>query len=148
MELSAGARLGPYEIRGLVGRGGMGEVYRAHDPRLGRDVALKVLPARFAENPYRLRRFSQEARSAGALNHPNIVDVHDLGEAEGLPYVVLELLEGETLAHSPAPRAGRVSGARSRSACRSRAGSPRRTRRESSTVTSSPRTCSSPGTGS
>jgi Tol biopolymer transport system component len=100
MELSAGTRLGPYEIRGLVGRGGMGEVYRAHDPRLGRDVAVKVLPARFADSPDRLRRFSQEARAVGALNHPNIVDVHDLGQADGRSFVVLELLEGETLADS------------------------------------------------
>ncbi len=99
MDLSAGTRLGPYEIVCLLGHGGMGEVYRARDPRLGRDVAVKVLPARFAEDPERLRRFSQEARAVGALNHPNILDIHDLGQAENRPYVVLELLEGETLAH-------------------------------------------------
>ena len=122
MELSAGARVGPYEIRGLVGRGGMGEVYRAHDPRLGRDVAVKVLPARFVESPDRLRRFSQEARAVGALNHPNIVDVHDLGQSDGLPYVVIELLEGETLADAPARGAAdRAARARDRAADRARA---------------------------
>src|SRR5512147_2092316 len=109
MALSAGARLGPYEIVDLLGHGGMGEVYRAHDPRLRRDVAVKVLPAEFAESHDRLWRFSQEARAVAALDHPNIVGVHDLGDADGLSYVVLELLEGETLADAlrvgrPAPR--------------------------------------------
>src|SRR5437879_637202 len=97
MPLSAGARLGPYEIVSPIGAGGMGEVYRARDPRLGRDVAIKVLPASFSDDPDRLRRFEQEARAAGVLNHPNIIAVYDVGEHEGAPYVVSELLEGETL---------------------------------------------------
>jgi serine/threonine protein kinase/Flp pilus assembly protein TadD len=89
--------LGPYEIVSLVGSGGMGEVYRARDPRLGRDVAVKVLPAAFLEDPERLRRFEQEARAASALNHPNILTIHDVGHAASGPYVVSELLRGETL---------------------------------------------------
>jgi TolB-like protein/Tfp pilus assembly protein PilF len=97
MTLSAGSRLGPHEIVAPLGAGGMGEVYRAKDSRLGREVAIKVLPTAFAADPERLRRFELEARSASALNHPNIVTVHDVGEHEGTPYVVLELLEGQTL---------------------------------------------------
>jgi eukaryotic-like serine/threonine-protein kinase len=97
MSLSSGARLGPYEIVAPLGAGGMGEVYRAHDSRLGRDVAVKVLPARFSADPERLQRFEQEARSAAALNHPNILAVHDIGQHDGSPYIVSELLEGETL---------------------------------------------------
>jgi Tol biopolymer transport system component/predicted Ser/Thr protein kinase len=95
--LSAGSRLGPYEIVGALGAGGMGEVYRAKDPRLGREVAVKVLPASFSKDPDRLRRFEQEARAAGLLNHPNITAVYDIGSVDGAPYVVTELLEGETL---------------------------------------------------
>jgi len=97
MTLSAGTKLGPYEILSPLGAGGMGEVYRARDPRLGRDVAIKVLPAAFSSDPDRLKRFEQEARAAGALNHPNITAVLDLGTHDGAPYVVHELLEGETL---------------------------------------------------
>src|ERR1700736_5076448 len=97
MPLSAGEKLGPYEIVGLIGAGGMGEVYRARDPRLGRDVAIKVLPASFSADPDRLQRFAQEARAAAALNHPNILSIFDIGEDHGAPYVVSELLEGETL---------------------------------------------------
>src|SRR6266540_5265681 len=97
MELTAGSRLGPYEILSPLGAGGMGEVYRARDPRLGRDVAIKVLPASFSADPDRLRRFEQEAQAAGALNHPNITIVYDIGTHENAPYVVQELLEGETL---------------------------------------------------
>ncbi|MGZ5382268.1 MAG: protein kinase domain-containing protein, partial [Thermoanaerobaculia bacterium] len=97
MTLANGARLGPYEILAPLGAGGMGEVYRAKDPRLGRDVAIKVLPASFSADADRLRRFEQEARAAGILNHPNITAVHDIGTHEGAPYVVSELLEGETL---------------------------------------------------
>ena len=97
MTLSAGSRLGPYEILGQIGAGGMGEVYRARDPRLGREVAIKVLPASFSSDADRLRRFEQEARAAGVLNHPNITAVYDIGTHEGAPYVVQELLEGETL---------------------------------------------------
>jgi hypothetical protein len=97
MSLSPGARLGPYEILSPLGAGGMGEVYRARDPRLGRDVAIKVLPASFSSNPDRLKRFEQEARAAGVLNHPNITIVYDIGRQDEAPYVVQELLEGETL---------------------------------------------------
>ena len=78
MALSTGSRLGPYEIKDSLGAGGMGEVYRAHDPRLGRDVALKVLPEDAAANPERRRRFENEARAVAALNHPHILAVHDL----------------------------------------------------------------------
>ena len=97
MTLAAGSRLGPYEILSPLGAGGMGEVYRAKDPRLGRDVAIKVLPSSFSTDADRLRRFEQEARAAGLLNHPNITAVYDIGSHDGAPYVVTELLEGETL---------------------------------------------------
>jgi serine/threonine protein kinase/Flp pilus assembly protein TadD len=92
-----GMRLGPYEVEDLIGSGGMGEVYRARDTRLGRDVAIKVLPSAFARDAERLKRFELEARAAAALNHPNVVTVHDVGALEGAPYVVMERLEGETL---------------------------------------------------
>jgi Tol biopolymer transport system component len=95
--LSAGSKLGPYEILGQIGAGGMGDVYQAKDPRLGREVAIKVLPASFSQDPDRLRRFEQEAKAAGLLNHPNITAVYDIGTHEEAPYVVQELLEGETL---------------------------------------------------
>ena len=95
--ISAGCRLGPYEVLGPLGAGGMGEVYRARDPRLGRDIAIKVLPASFSKDPDRLRRFEQEARAAGILSHPNITSVYDVGTHDGAPYVVSELLEGEPL---------------------------------------------------
>ena len=98
MPLIAGTRLGPYEIISAIGAGGMGEVYRARDTRLGRDVAIKVLPAAFSADPDRLRRFEQEARAAAALNHPNILAVYDIGQHDGSPYIVSELLEGATLA--------------------------------------------------
>jgi Tol biopolymer transport system component len=97
MSLSPGSRLGPYEIVAPLGAGGMGEVYRAKDTRLQRDVAVKVLPASFSSDADRLRRFEQEARAAGALNHPNILAIFDIGSVEGAPYVVSELLEGESL---------------------------------------------------
>ena len=97
MSLSAGTKLGPYEVLSPLGSGGMGEVYRAKDPRLGREVAVKVLPAYFCNDPERLRRFEQEARAAGTLNHPNILAVYDVGMHEGAPYLVTELLEGATL---------------------------------------------------
>ena len=95
--LAAGTQLGPYEILGHIGSGGMGEVYRARDPRIGREVAIKVLPAAFATDADRLRRFEQEVRAAGALNHPNILAIYDVGRHDGSPYIVSELLEGETL---------------------------------------------------
>ena len=97
MSLSVGDRLARYEIRGFVGAGGMGEVYRAHDQKLDREVAIKVLPEGLIHDPDRLRRFDREARAAAALNHSNILDVHDLGEHEGRPFIVTELLEGESL---------------------------------------------------
>jgi Tol biopolymer transport system component len=97
MPLSPGLHLGPYEILSPLGAGGMGEVYRAKDPRLGRDVAIKVLPPSFSADADRLRRFEQEARAAGMLNHPNITAVYDIGSHEGAAYVVEELLQGETL---------------------------------------------------
>jgi Tol biopolymer transport system component len=97
MALTSGTKLGPYEIVGPLGAGGMGEVYRARDSRLGREVAIKVLPASFCRDLDRLRRFEQEARAASALNHPNIIAVYDIGTHDGAPYLVTELLEGSTL---------------------------------------------------
>ena len=90
-------KIGPYEIVEQIGAGGMGVVYRAHDPRLGREIAIKVLPTSFSADPDRLQRFEQEAHAAAALNHPNILAIFDIGESEGAPYIVSELLEGETL---------------------------------------------------
>jgi len=105
MRLAAGARLGPYEILGLLRVGGMGEVYRARDTRLGREVAIKVLPREVAQEAERLARFEGEARSASALNHPNIVTTHDVGREEGTSWIAMELVEGrslrEMLASSP-----------------------------------------------
>jgi Tol biopolymer transport system component len=95
--LAAGQRLGPYEITGPLAVGGMGEIYRARDGRLGREVAVKVLPAALSGDEERLLRFEQEARAAGALNHPGVLVVHDVGTHEGSPYLVTELLEGQTL---------------------------------------------------
>src|SRR5271163_1792295 len=97
MALTSGTKLGPYEILSTLGAGGMGEVYRARDTRLGREVALKVLPGSFATDTDRLRRFEQEARAVAALNHPNILAIHDIGEQDGSPFIVSELLEGNTL---------------------------------------------------
>src|SRR6202022_1084886 len=98
MAVVAGQKIGPYEMAGQIGAGGMGEVFRARDPRLGRDVAIKVLPAQFASDTERLRRFEQEARAAASLNDPNILAIYDVGrQPHGAPYIVSELLEGETL---------------------------------------------------
>ena len=97
MSRSAGDRIGRFELLGCLGIGGMGEVYRAHDPHLQRDVAIKLLPAAFSRDPDRQRRFEQEARATGSLNHPNILAVHDVGVHEGATWIVAELLEGETL---------------------------------------------------
>jgi eukaryotic-like serine/threonine-protein kinase len=97
MPLGPGARLGPYEIVSPVGAGGMGEVYKARDIRLERTVAIKVLPAPFASDPERLARFEQEARAAAALSHPNILAVFDIGTHESAPFIVSELLAGDTL---------------------------------------------------
>ena len=98
MALTAGTKLGRYEVLAPLGAGGMGEVYRARDTRLGREVAVKVLPASFVADPERLRRFEQEARATGQLNHPNILALYDVGTHDGAPFIVTELLEGETLA--------------------------------------------------
>ncbi len=97
MALASGTRLGPYEILSALGAGGMGEVYRARDPRLGREVAIKVVPSGSAPDSERLRRFEQEARATAALNHPNILAVFDIGSQDNSPYIVSELLEGGTL---------------------------------------------------
>src|SRR5215468_5989638 len=97
MTLPAGARLGPYEIVDLIGRGGMGEVYRARDGRLGRDVAIKILPPHLTAHSEALKRFRREARAVAALSHPNIVALFDIGDSPDGPYVVTELLDGETL---------------------------------------------------
>jgi serine/threonine protein kinase/Tol biopolymer transport system component len=97
MPLAPDTQIGPYKIVVLIGSGGMGEVYKAHDTRLRRDVALKILPASFTNDPDRLRRFEQEARAVAALSHANIVSVFDVGEANGVHYIVSELLEGESL---------------------------------------------------
>jgi Tol biopolymer transport system component len=95
--IAIGTKIGPYDVLGWLGTGGMGVVYRARDPRLGRDVAIKVMSERFASDPTRLQRFEQEARAAGQLNHPNVLAVYDIGVHGGAPYIVSELLEGESL---------------------------------------------------
>ena len=97
MALLPGTHLGPYEIVTLLGRGGMGEVYRARDARLGRVVAIKILPGEFAADSDQLLRFEREARSASALNHPNIVTIYDLGQDGSTHYIAMELIEGKTL---------------------------------------------------
>jgi serine/threonine protein kinase len=97
MTIAPGSRLGPYEILSPLGAGGMGEVWKARDPRLGREVAIKVLLSALSKDPERLKRFEQEARAASSLNHPSITAVYDIGSHEGSLYVVSELLEGETL---------------------------------------------------
>jgi len=97
MTLAAGSRLGSYEILSAIGAGGMGEVYRARDTRLGREAAIKVLPSSLSENQESLRRFEQEARAASALNHPNIVTVYEVGRADATSYIAMELVEGKTV---------------------------------------------------
>src|SRR5713226_7643293 len=97
MALASGSRLGPYEIVAQLGAGGMGEVYRARDSRLERDVAIKVLPEHFAQDALALTRFQREARAIAALPHPNILAIYDIGSEQGRTYAVMELLEGETL---------------------------------------------------
>jgi serine/threonine protein kinase len=127
--------LGPYQIVSLLGAGGMGEVYRARDPRLRRDVAIKVLPSAYVGDPDLLKRLEREARSISQLNHPNIVAVYDVGSADGVEYVVMELLEGETL------------GTKLEAGPLSPEVSPPRTRKTSSIAISSRTTSSSPATG-
>src|SRR6188474_1117664 len=97
MPLPAGTRLGAYEITAPLGAGGMGEVYRARDAKLNRDVAIKVLPDRLAQDPEALARFEREAQAVAALSHPNILAIHDFGSDNGVTYAVTELLEGDTL---------------------------------------------------
>ena len=96
MPLVPGSRLGPYEILAVIGAGGMGEVYRARDTRLNRDVAIKVIAAGLADSPDALARFEREARAVAALAHPNILALHDVGMADGTSYAVTELLDGES----------------------------------------------------
>ncbi len=127
--ISPDTTIAQYNVIVKIGEGGMGEVYRARDTKLGRDVAIKVLPAAFSADTERLRRFEQEAQAAGALNHPNILVIHHVGTHEGVPYIVSELLEGETLRD----RLQRCRNAKqSTMACRWRTVSPPRTRKESS----------------
>src|SRR6202140_644437 len=97
MTLSTGSRLGPYEILAPLGAGGMGEVYRARDERLRREVAIKVLVSELSAAPARRKRFEQEARSASSLNHPNIVTIHDIGSTDSMVYIAMELIDGRTL---------------------------------------------------
>src|SRR5437667_2288496 len=110
MTLAAGTKLGPYEILAPLGAGGMGEVYRAHDTKLGRDVALKVLPEAFAKDCERMARFQREAQMLASLNHPNIASIYGLEESGGVRALVMELVEGPTLAERIATRARRDSG--------------------------------------
>src|SRR5580658_6204060 len=98
MSLTSGAKLGPYEIQSPLGAGGMGEVYRARDTRLGRDVAIKILPSHLSDNPEAKQRFEREARAISSLNHPHICTLYDVGHQDGTDYLVMEFLEGETLA--------------------------------------------------
>src|SRR6476646_3519995 len=98
MSLSAGTRLGAYEVLGIIGSGGMGQVYRARDARLGRDVAIKVLPTELASDPQRLARFEREAQVLASLNHSNIAHIHGIEDSTGAPALVMELVEGSTLA--------------------------------------------------
>src|SRR5213082_2207573 len=98
MPLFPGTHLGPYEITGLLGSGGMGEVYRARDTRLERTVAIKILPAHLSPDPVRKQRFEREAKTISSLNHPHICTLHDVGSQDGVDYLVMECVEGETLA--------------------------------------------------
>src|SRR6184192_2133525 len=98
MALSSGTKLGPYEIDAPLGAGGMGEVYRARDTRLERTVAIKILPAQFSTDPVRKQRFEREAKAISSLNHPHICVLHDVGHQDGIDYLVMECVEGETLA--------------------------------------------------
>lgn len=103
MIIKPGTRLGPYEITARIGAGGMGEVFRARDERIGRDVAIKILPSSLSADADRLQRFEQEARTAGTLNHPNLVTIYDIGRENGAPYIVMELLDGVTLSEKLVP---------------------------------------------
>ena len=105
MSIAPGVRLGPYEILAAIGAGGMGEVYRARDTKLGRDVALKILPDAFAHDPDRIARFRREAQVLASLNHPHIAAIYGLEDSRGVPALVLELVEGPTLADRLTPGA-------------------------------------------
>ena len=105
MTIATGTRLGSYEVVAQIGAGGMGEVYQAHDTKLGRDVAIKVLPEAFAHDPERLARFQREAKMLAALNHPNIATIYGLEQSDGTHYLVMELVSGETLADASSERA-------------------------------------------
>ena len=109
MGLTSGTKLGPYEIVSPLGAGGMGEVYRARDTRLDRTVAIKILPAHLSENPEARQRFDREARAISSLSHPNICHLYDVGQQDGIDYLVMEYLEGETLASACARAACRSS---------------------------------------
>src|SRR5437868_2904879 len=98
MALQSGTKLGPYEILSALGAGGMGEVYKAADTRLNRTVAIKVLPAQFSENPEMKQRFEREAQTIAGLNHPHICTLYDAGRQDGIEFLVMEYLEGESLA--------------------------------------------------
>src|SRR5256886_4606817 len=97
MTIDAGTKLGRYEIRSKIGEGGMGEVYLAQDTKLDRKVALKILPAELASNHDRMRRFTQEAKAAAALNHPNIAHIYEIGESEGVNYIAMEFVDADTM---------------------------------------------------
>src|SRR6201988_4608211 len=100
MPISTGTRLGSYEVGAQIGAGGMGEVYKAHDTKLGRDVAIKIIPEAFAHDSDRLSRFQREAKMLASLNHPNIATIYGLEQSNGTNYLVMELVSGETLAES------------------------------------------------
>src|ERR1700738_4335043 len=97
MSLAPGTKLGPYEIGAPLGAGGMGEVYRARDTRLNRTIAVKILPAQLSSDPIRKQRFEREAKTISSLNHPHICVLHDIGSENGIDYLVMECVEGETL---------------------------------------------------
>src|SRR5512141_222535 len=96
MTITPGTRLGPYKVTARIGAGGMGEVFRAHDERIGREVAIKVLRPDLAADSVRLERFHKEARAAGSVGHPNLVTIYDIGSEDDSPYIVMEYLEGQT----------------------------------------------------
>src|SRR5438876_7776966 len=110
MSIAPGARFDRYEILSLLGKGGMGEVYLAQDTRLRRKIALKLLPAQFTTDPDRVRRFEQEAYAASALNHPNIITIHEIGEVNGTHYIATEFIDGLTLRQQIASRQTTLSG--------------------------------------